>query len=204
MTVKVIPCDHTAFSTYITAPPSQEVQQYFQNNLAQMVNNPWASANTAFINNMTSLYDMFQSNEVIQRAREIHNLLLDDNSIHAYSYDTWNMLNNQTMLSILACPEVHELMTRNMCNGFNGLTGINTIKGVSANEQPLYMTYTNGVMDYDENGKSFFRTWSFYDGNDDINNVSFHEKANTYDNWCTAREMIKRGIDPTSLELTKL
>lgn len=180
----------------IYKPMTQQMRDYLSNQMESTL----ASINNVserFVNTVRGLYNRFNSDEAINRAKlamysaGIH---FSQDVIYPVRYDTYPSINLTMQSYVMANPEVNALHRKNKCHGFQE-TYIDAEPNTYGTDRFDYQRVMDGVLQFEPTGEGYF---SHYSNNDSVDELSTWEKLSILETWDVVARLIAEGKDPTT------
>lgn len=199
--VDVVNGGDLAARALIYKQPSYNMTEYFlngMNNVFNTVNN----LSTAFVDNVKSLYNKFNSNEVIIASKQLLHqagMSFNDRSIYTVPYNHFHEANLTMQQYIMLQPDVFKRYSENRCHGFQD-TYIDPEPDTPLEERIMYQNVMDGVLQFDKEGDGYIK---FYTNTSD-EELDIFDKLSILDTWHDVQRMLIEGIDPTDPDYEEL
>lgn len=152
-----------------------------------------------FIDGVHSLYNKFNSDQARLQSKLAMNYAgqhIDQNMIHYVKYEQLHAANLMMQRYILAHPQLGELHSQDMCYGYQD-TFIPLEPGKYGKDTIEYSRVMDGVIQFEEDGKSFIETYSIYDNDTHGDDIDIIDQISILRSWDNVSRMIANKIDPS-------
>jgi len=193
MKARIISGGKDAFAALVYPPPSQQMVQYVNERLSNVMNTA-SNYSNQFIDDLKSLYNRYGSAQAINNSKALMyqaGTHLSEDVIMPYSVDNLGDANLIMQRYIMSNPVISELDRKGLCFGFAD-TYINLEPDTYGEERLDYQTVMDGVYDITKDTiKRYYRT--------DMSEFRMPEldRQIILDTWDNIAISIMNSIDPT-------
>ena len=188
-----------AFSSLVYQAPDERLLGYLQNNIQEAYQHV-EHLGTQFMDNVSNMYEKFNSADVINRGKAIlHSMQMhmDPMAIYPLGYEEIPQANYAMQRYIMVQPELRELYNDQMCNGYVD-TYLDYDPGAESHQDhAVYQQVMDGVLVHDvdtDDGVINFYTNSVTVDEDDLHPM---DRISIMDTWDRVAVMIAEGKDPS-------
>lgn len=199
--VDVVNGGDLAARALIYKQPSYSMTEYFLNNMNNVLNTV-NNLSTSFVDSVKSLYNKFNSNEVIMASKQLLHqagMSFNDWSIYTVPYGHFHQANLGMQRYIMLQPDVFKRYTENRCYGFQE-TFIDPEPDTPLEERVMYQNVMDGILQFDKEGYGYYNTYS----NTSEEELGLIDKISVLDTWHEVNRMLKEGFDPTDPDYEEL
>lgn len=199
--VDVVNGGDLAARALIYKQPSYSMTDYFLNNMNNVFNTV-NNLSTSFVEGVKSIYDKFNSNEVVLASKQLLHqagMSFNDWSIYTVPYGHFHEANLGMQQYIMMQPDIFKRYSENRCYGFQE-TFIDPEPDTPLEERAMYQSVMDGVIQYEKDGTGFHKHYS----NSSDEELSVIDKLSVLDTWHEVQRMLQEGFDPTDPDYEEL
>ena len=199
MTVRYVNGGDESFNALVYGTTSDNLRSYFRNSL-ETAAAKIGQYNSQFIENAKAVYDKYNSDLAIARAKSFLNaagIHIDQNAIIEYNETNIGLATTYMQNYVMAKPTMWELHRNQACEGFDGFYQERDESVTTYEDNPFYRSAMDGVLQFDddEDGEGYFNTYSSSDDEELI----LYDKFSILNMWDNISKMIAEGVDPSSI-----